>query len=214
MQCKPPKMSFFVTQFCRTSLLFIIHISNTTMVLKNKYISIFGIIASIINCTIRDIPWILIVKPVWPDNSWLMIYIHQVYHNCLCSAHILYLYPSHYLLTQTQYLTVYCSTYNTQRWPTCFPNLNQIPLDICVHFISSWRIQHRITRMVIQTFIIGPARIKRGNLGPCPRPWRGVVTDPPHYLLTQTQYLTVYCSTYNTQRWPTCFPNCSVTRWT
>ena len=25
----------------------------------------------------------------------------------------------------------------------------------------------------------GPARSKRGNLGPCPRPWRGVVTDSP-----------------------------------
>ena len=25
----------------------------------------------------------------------------------------------------------------------------------------------------------GPARRKRGNLGPCPRPWRGVCPDPP-----------------------------------
>ena len=24
---------------------------------------------------------------------------------------------------------------------------------------------------------IGPAPSRRGNLGPCPRPWRGVVTD-------------------------------------
>ena len=27
--------------------------------------------------------------------------------------------------------------------------------------------------------ITGPARSKRGNLGPCPRPWSVVVTDPP-----------------------------------
>ena len=26
---------------------------------------------------------------------------------------------------------------------------------------------------------LGPTRSKRGNLGPCPRPWRRFVTDPP-----------------------------------
>ena len=29
-------------------------------------------------------------------------------------------------------------------------------------------------------YIFGPARSKRGNLGPCPRPWRGVCPDPPY----------------------------------
>ena len=35
------------------------------------------------------------------------------------------------------------------------------------------------TRILHNTLAIGPARSKRGNLGLCPRPWRGVVTDPP-----------------------------------
>ena len=30
-----------------------------------------------------------------------------------------------------------------------------------------------------ELFKLSPARSKRGNLGPCPHPWRGVVTDPP-----------------------------------
>ena len=38
----------------------------------------------------------------------------------------------------------------------------------------------------------GSTRSKRGNLGPCPRPWRGVVTDPPthRYLPRLRDYAT------------------------
>ena len=37
-------------------------------------------------------------------------------------------------------------------------------------------------KKIFQIHAIGPARSKRGNLGPCPRPWRGVVTDPPTHI--------------------------------
>ena len=36
-----------------------------------------------------------------------------------------------------------------------------------------------ITMLYSDDLYLSPARSKRGNLGPCPRPWRGVVTDPP-----------------------------------
>ena len=37
--------------------------------------------------------------------------------------------------------------------------------------------------------MFGPVPSKRGNLGPCPRLWRGVVTDPQTQLLARFRAL-------------------------
>ena len=48
---------------------------------------------------------------------------------------------------------------------------------LCHNIVTGIRISK--TKSKDDIISIGPARSKRGNLGPCPRPWRGVVTDPP-----------------------------------
>ena len=49
-----------------------------------------------------------------------------------------------------------------------------------------------IFRKDLYKFEVGPARSKRGNLGPCPHPWCGVVTDPQKhsYLPRFRDYMT------------------------
>ena len=47
------------------------------------------------------------------------------------------------------------------------------------HYLLSQRLAcvQRKHQGIQVTHIVGPAPCKRGNLGPCPRPWRGATTD-------------------------------------